>query len=51
MQEQIAGMIATVSKGLVIGVALRAFAAGKAGTTFQMDVMALSGAKKITFVF
>ena len=50
MQEQIAGMIATVSKDLVIGVALRAFVAGKVGTTLQMGVMEVSAAKEITNV-
>ena len=51
MQEEIAGMIATGNKEHVIGVALRAFVAGKVGLTLQMDVMALSAAKEITNVF
>ena len=51
MQEKIAGMDAISNKEHVIGVALRAFVAGKVGLTLQMDVMALSVAKEITNVF
>ena len=50
MLVKIAGMVVTVNKENVIGVVLRAFVAGKVGTTLQMDVMVLSVAKEITNV-